>query len=138
MIKIFVDTNILLDLVARRAPFYEESALLFSLADNKKVEIAVSALSIANLHYVLSRELNNKQAKTIIRKLKILIQVLPINDKIIGLALNDDSFTDFEDALQYFSAIEGYQSFIITRNLKDFKKAKLPVLTAKQFIETIS
>ena len=56
-----------------------------------------------------------------------------INEKIIDLALNG-----FEDGLQYFNALENSQDIIITRNLKDFKGSKLPILTAKQFIETIN
>ena len=62
---------------------------------------------------------------------------MPLDDKVIGLALNDDTFTDFEDGLQYFTAIENNQDIIITRNLKDFKNSKMPVITARQFFETI-
>jgi hypothetical protein len=79
--------------------------------------------------------MNSNKAKTIIRKLRLIVKVLPLDDKIIGLALNDDTFTDFEDGLQHFSAIENNQDIIITRNLKDFKNSKLPVMTAKQFLE---
>jgi len=95
------------------------------------------SLTFANTNYTLIKEKNPNEAKTILRKLRLLVDVLPLDDKIIGLALNDDSFTDFEDALQYFSAIENNQDNIITRNLKDFKKSKIPVLTARQFIETL-
>lgn len=59
----------------------------------------------------------------------------PLDDKIIGIALNDNSFDDFEDGLQYFTAIENNQDLIITRNLKDFKNSILPVMTARQFLE---
>ncbi|MBN2745206.1 MAG: hypothetical protein JXR34_00630 [Bacteroidales bacterium] len=67
----------------------------------------------------------------------MILKVLPLDDKIIGLALNDESFSDFKDGLQYFTAIEYEQELIITRNLKDFKNSQLPTLTAKQFIETL-
>ena len=65
------------------------------------------------------------------------MKILPLDDKIVGLALNDETFSDFEDGLQYFTAIENGQELIITRNLKDFKNSKLPTMTARQFIETI-
>jgi hypothetical protein len=65
------------------------------------------------------------------------VNVLPLDNKIIGLALNDEIFTDFEDGLQYFTAIEGEQEIIITRNLKDYKMSKIPVMTAGQFLETM-
>ena len=62
---------------------------------------------------------------------------MPLDDKIIGLALNDNDFEDFEDGLQYFTAIENNQDIIITRNLKDFKKSKIPVMNAEQVLKTI-
>lgn len=137
MKRIFVDTNIILDLLSKREPFYQESADLFSLADKKIIEIYISSLSIANTNYTLTRLTNSENAKVILRKLRLIVNILALDDKIIGLGLNDNSFSDFEDGLQYFTAIENNIDTIITRNLKDFKAAKIPVLTAKQFIETL-
>ena len=137
MRKIFLDTNILIDLLSRREPFYKEAAELFSLADRNLIELSVSSLTIANTSYVLLRQMNAASAKSIIRKLSLIIRILPLDEKVIGLALNDDTFCDFEDGLQYFTAIENVQHLIISRNLKDFKNSKLPVLTARQFLETI-
>ncbi len=84
---------------------------------------------------MLLRQTNSKKLKEILRKLRLIVNILPLDDKVIGVALNDDSFTDFEDGLQYFTAIENNQDLIITRNLKDFKESKLPVMTARQFLE---
>ncbi|TCO11015.1 type II toxin-antitoxin system VapC family toxin [Natronoflexus pectinivorans] len=137
MKKLFVDTNIVIDLLSRRVPFFEEAAELFSLADKKQVELSVSSLTIANTSYALLRQMDSNKAKSVLRKLRLILKVLPLDDKIIGLALNDETFSDFEDALQYFTAIEDEQELIITRNLKDFKNSKLPTMTAKQFIETL-
>jgi predicted nucleic acid-binding protein len=136
MKKLFVDTNIVIDLLSRREPFYEEAALLFSLADRKQIELAVSSLTIANTSYVLLKQMDSSKAKSILRKLRLILKILQLDDKIIGLALNDETFTDFEDGLQYFTAIENGQDLIITRNLKDFENSKLPTMTAKQFIES--
>jgi len=137
MKKIFIDTNIVIDLIARREPFYEEAAALFSLADRKQIELYISSLTIANANYILLKKVDSTKAKSILRKLRLILSTLAIDDKIVGLALNDESFTDFEDGLQYYTAIENNQDLIITRNLKDFKNSKLPVITAKQFIESI-
>ncbi len=137
MKKLFIDTNIVLDLLSRREPFYEESAELFSLADRKIIELNISALTVANTSYILLRQINSEKTKEILRKLKLIVTVLPLNDKIIGTALNDNSFNDFEDGLQYFTAVENSQDLIITRNLKDFKASKLPVMTARQFLKTV-
>jgi predicted nucleic acid-binding protein len=134
MKKIFVDTNIVVDMLAKREPFFDEAANLFSLADNNKIKISLSSLTIANINYILLRKINSVKAKSILRNLTLIVEILPLDNKIIGLALNNESFSDFEDGLQYFTAIENNQDAIITRNLKDFKQAKLPVMTAKQFL----
>ena len=135
--KLFTDTNIVIDLLSRREPFFNEAATLFSLADKKQIDLTVSSLTIANTSYALLRQMNSNKAKSILRKLRLIVKILPLDDKIIGLALNDDTFSDFEYGLQYFTAIENEQDLIITRNLRDFKNSELPVMTARQFIETI-
>lgn len=137
MKKLFIDTNIVIDLLSQREPFFEETAELFSLADKKQVELTVSSLTIANTSYALLRQMDSNKAKSVLRKLRLILKILPLDDKIIGLALNDETFSDFEDGLQYFTALEYEQELIITRNLKDFKNSKLPTMTAKQFIESI-
>lgn len=137
MKKLFIDTNIVIDLLSRRDTYYDEAATLFSMADKKQIELSVSSLTIANTNYALLRQLDPDKAKLILRKLRLILKILTLDDKIVGLALNDVSFSDFEDGLQYFTAIENGQDLIVTRNLKDFKKSKLPVMTARQFIETL-
>lgn len=134
MNNLFIDTNIVLDLLAQREPFYKSASHLFSLADTNKIVLSVSALSIANINYILTRLKSAAEAKEILRRLRVLIDIIPLTDKIIDLSLNDASFSDFEDALQYYSAIESHQNMIITRNLKDFKSARIPIMTAEGFL----
>ena len=76
---------------------------------------------------------STKEAKQIIRKFKVLIELLSLDNKITELALNDDDFSDFEDGLQYYTAMENEIDVIISRNKKDFKSSKIPILTAKEF-----
>ena len=133
MNKIFVDTDIILDLLGNREPFYIHSANLFSAADRKEISIYVSALSFANLNYILSRQYSAVQARKKLMIFKTLVTVLSITDKVIELALTSD-FKDFEDAIQYYSAIENNIKVLLTRNLKDYKSALIPVLTAEQFL----
>lgn len=135
MKKILIDTNIVLDLLGKRDPFYEDAAKLFSIADRGKVKLYVSSLTIANLNYVLSKLKNAKEARAILLKFKIIVEVLELNDKIIELSLNDNSFKDFEDGLQYYTALENQLDLIITRNLKGYKSSKLPFMTAAQFLK---
>jgi predicted nucleic acid-binding protein len=135
MKKLFVDTNIVIDLFAKREPFYAEAAALFSLADSKRIYLSVSALTFANANYILLKSKSPGEAKLILRKLKLIVKVVSLDEKIVGLSLNDNDFKDYEDALQYYSAQGNEDDLIITRNLKDFKKAKLPIMTAAQFLK---
>ena len=134
MRRILVDTNIVIDLLAKRKEFYEEAAELFSRSDKKELNLAISSLTFAKANYVLSKLKSAKEAREILRKFKVLVKILNLNDKITSLALSDDDFPDFEDGLQYYSAMENQLEIIITRNKKDFKNSKIPVLTAKEFL----
>ena len=134
MSRLLIDTNIVIDLLSRRDKFYDEAADLFSRADKKELELTISSLTFANTNYILSKLKSAKEARKILRKFKVLVELLSLDDKITELALSDDSFPDFEDGLQYYSAIENQIDVIITRNKKDFKNSKIPVLTAKEFL----
>lgn len=134
MSRLLIDTNIVIDLLSKRDKFYDEAADLFSRADKKELQLTISSLTFANTNYILSKLKSPKEARAILRKFKVLVELLSLDDKITELALSDDGFTDFEDALQYYSAIENQVEAIITRNKKDFKKSKIPVLTANEFL----
>tara|TARA_R110002049_G_scaffold252877_8_gene428202 strand:- start:1503 stop:1916 length:414 start_codon:yes stop_codon:yes gene_type:complete len=134
MSRLLIDTNIVIDLLSKRDKFYDEAADLFSRADKKELELTISSLTFANTNYILSKLKSAKEAKEILRKFKVLVELLSLDDKITELALSDNDFLDFEDGLQYYSAIENQIDVIITRNKKDFKNSKIPVLTAKEFL----
>lgn len=134
MDKLLIDTNIVIDLLAKRDSFFEEAQELFTLADQKKIELVVSALTFANTHYIISRHHSIDDTRKLLIKFKVLVSVASIDDKIIELALASD-FRDFEDAVQHQTALESEVDLIITRNKKDFKHAKIPVLTAKEYLK---
>lgn len=134
MNRLLIDTNIVIDLLSKRELFYNEAAELFSRADKKELELTISSLTFANTNYILSKLKSPKDAREILRKFKVLVEILSLDDKITELALSDENFQDFEDGLQYYSAIENQIDIIITRNKKDFKNSKIPVLTAREFL----
>ncbi len=136
MQKIFVDSDIILDVLSKREPFYIYAATLFSMADKNEVKILVSSLSFANLNYILSKQYTAAQARKLLLQFKTLVTVLAVTDKIIDLALAS-SFRDFEDGIQYFTAIENRTSIILTRNLKDYKTAEIAVMTAEEYLKGI-
>lgn len=134
MAKVFVDTDIILDLLAGREPYYQYAAKLFSMADSGKIEICVSSLTFSNLNYILSKQFSVAQARKKLLTFKTLVTVLSVNEKVVDLALNSD-FKDFEDALQYFTATEFKVTTLLTSNLKDYKKAEIAVLSAEQYLK---
>lgn len=136
MEKVFVDSDIVLDLLSGREPHYNYAAELFSLADKNLIKLYVSSLTFANVNYILSRQLSAVQSRKMLLKFKTLINVLSVNDKIIELSLASD-FSDFEDAIQYNTAIENGITTLLTRNLKDFRKADITILTAQQYLKAI-
>ncbi len=133
MTKVFVDTDVCLDLLSGRKPFNRTAEILFSLADKKKVKIYVSSLSFSNIDFVLRSQYSSVHSRQLIGKFKTLVSVLPVDSKTIDIAIASD-FNDFEDAIQYSCAIENNLKTIITRNIKDFKKATIAVLTPETFI----
>ncbi|MBR9921345.1 MAG: PIN domain-containing protein [Bacteroidetes bacterium] len=133
MERILVDTNVVLDLLGNREAFLQEAKELFTLGDKGDVNLCVSSLTMASTYYILSQQLKVAEARKVLRRFKVLVEVLSVDDKIIELALDSD-FKDFEDAIQYYCAIENGVELIITRNQKDFKSSKIPVLSAREYI----
>lgn len=135
--RIFIDTNVMLDLLGERKPFYESIAKIATLAEKKRLTMVVSPISFATVNYFLSKFVNPKIAKDKLRKFKIISEVCALDGQTIEKGLNS-SIKDFEDALQYFSATESNCEVIVTRNGKDFKKSLLPVMTADEFLKSLN
>lgn len=133
MEKVLVDTNVIIDLLAKREPFYKDAQDLFTLSDKKEIELCISSLSFAKAYYSIAKHHKDVDAKKYLSKFKVLVTVFPLEDKAIELALASD-FTDFEDGLQYFIAMDNEAEIIITRNKKDFKSSKIPVMTAGEYL----
>lgn len=136
MEKIFVDTDIILDLLSGRQPHHHFATEVFSMADEGDIKLFVSSLSFANVNYILSRQFKGDQVRKKLLNFKTLVSVLSVNDKIIELALASE-FKDFEDAIQYYTAIENGIAILLTRNVKDFRKADMSVMTAEQYVKSI-
>lgn len=122
MHKVFVDTDVILDLLMKREPFQETAVELFKQIELKSVKGYTSPLVIANLHYLLSKIYNkNKSIELITELLKILV-ITKIDGETIKLIFEKKKIKDLEDLMQYYSAIERDIDFIVTRNIKDFPK----------------
>ena len=137
MENIFVDTNIIIDLLAKREPFYKDAQDLFTLSDKKEIQLCISSLSFANAYYAIVKHHKDVDAKKYLAKFKVLVKVLSLEDKAIELALASD-FNDFEDAIQYACALENNIPVIVTRNDKDFKKSVILVVSPETFLTSFS
>lgn len=135
--RLFLDTNVILDLLAERHPFYDSIAKIATLADQKKLTLVASPLSFTTVEYVLCKFESSESVLNKLRKFKIICEVCLINEETIEKGLNS-SFKDFEDAVQYFSALQAECSVIITRNGKDFKDSTLAVMTAEEYLSSIA
>ena len=133
MNKVFVDTDVILDLLSERIPHFHFSAVLFTFAEMKKMELYTTPLIMANTFYILRKQLGNDEARSALRKLRILLKIIDSSESIIDKALNS-SFTDFEDAIQYYTALENGIKIILTRNLRDYKNADMIVQTPETFL----
>ena len=133
--KLFLDTNIVVDLLGEREPYYESAAKIATLADKGSVQIIVSALTYSTTYYLLTRYEKGEIVREKIRKFKIIAETSDLTDKIIDKGLSS-KFSDFEDSLQYYCALKAECNMVITRNGKDFKESEIPVLTPNEYLSS--
>ncbi|MGA9639600.1 type II toxin-antitoxin system VapC family toxin [Flavobacterium sp.] len=137
MSRIFLDTNVILDLLGERIPFFDSIAKVATLADQKKLTMIVSPLSFTTIDYVLNKYETSGSVLNKLRKFKIICEICEVNEETIEKALNSN-FKDFEDAVQYFTALQSNCSIIITRKGKDFKNSTIPIMTAEEYLSSIT
>ncbi|MBN1499377.1 MAG: PIN domain-containing protein [Spirochaetes bacterium] len=131
--KVYVDTDIVLDLLTERKPFYNSAAKIFSLAVENKIQLFVSPVLISNVFYILRKSSGQESAVINLRKLRTMINIVPVNQKIIDHVLASN-FKDLEDGIQYYSAIEAGIKIILTRNSKDFTGKPVSIMNCEEYL----
>ena len=131
--KLFIDTNIVLDLLQYREPWIHDTIVLFQLATEKKVELIVTDLTIVNVVYVAGKNFDKKKLYETLLDFKKLVSVVSIGDEYIEQALKSDS-TDFEDATQYYAAKREQVDYILTRDINGFKTSEIPIMNVTEFL----
>jgi len=134
--KLFIDSDVLLDGILIREPHFKNSVKIILLADDKRYNCCTSVHSLLNIHYIIKKQLGEQLARQSIKALTGKLAIIKEDINTVDLALDSD-FLDFEDAVQHFAAVSADADVIITRNIKDYKHATIPVLTAEQFLRTI-
>ena len=133
--KLFVDTNVLLDVFGRREPFYEDSARIWTLAETGEVAGFVSAMSFPNIFYILRRAEGYRAARKAMGLIRDAFSLVPFDSQITNQAIDSD-IKDFEDAIQFFSALRSGADSLITRNTRDFPTGDVLIQTPTEFIAT--
>ena len=134
--KVLIDTNIILDVLCNRKDFVEESSKVFKLCEVKKIMGYISALSIANIVYIMRKELDTEKIKEILEKLSLIFEVVDLKADDLKRASSLD-FKDYEDAIQSAQANRIKANYIITRNIKDYNKSKVTAIKPSELIERI-
>lgn len=138
MHKVFVDTDVILDLLMERDPFQKAAVKIFKQIELKNIEGYTSPLVIANLHYLLSKMYNKKKSIELLSELLKIIAITKIDAETIKNAFNEQKLKDLEDLIQYNSAIEAGMEFIVTRNIKDFPKTdELIIIKPEELVKII-
>lgn len=132
--KLFIDSDILLDIFFDRKPHSQYAVKLFDVELREKLSLCTSTLVTANLHYIITKQRNKKYANECITSLLKYMQVLAFEADAIDYSLSS-KFDDFEDAIQYYIAKKNNCSIILTRNIKDYKLSPIPVVTAEYFFK---
>ncbi|MEI6050424.1 MAG: PIN domain-containing protein [Bacteroidota bacterium] len=136
MTDLFIDTDVIIDFLLDRKPFSRESAIIFTLIEQKKLRGYSSSLTFSNLYYVLRKIESHNKVISKLDSLSKLVGILKVEEQTIKNALAS-GFPDFEDSIQYFSAIDNKKiDVIITRNIRDYKKSEIPVMTPGDFLKT--
>ncbi|MEI7594838.1 MAG: PIN domain-containing protein [Bacteroidota bacterium] len=136
MTHVLIDTNIILDFFLERKPFFHDALKIFTLAERKKIKVFVTSLSYSNSYYILRQVGSHDTVIESLKKLAKITEILCVDSNTVDLALSSD-FKDFEDALQYLAALQKSKiNIIITRNTKDYKNSKLPVMTPEDYFNS--
>jgi len=133
---LFLDSDVLLDWLLKSEPFSSYTQTLINESISQNFNVSTSTLVIANINFILSNRTSVSNARQNIKRLVNLVNILPFEADIINLAMAS-SFADFEDSIQYHIAQKYNCDVIITRNIKDYKKSTIPVLTAEQFLRIL-
>ena len=134
--RLLIDANILLDVLQKRELHYRDSALIWKLCETEQAEGYVSALSFADLVYVMRKELNAGKVLDVQQKLALIFRFEGLTAADLTHAV-EMQWDDFEDAVQAATAERIHADHIITRNVRDFKQSRIVAFTPTEFLARI-
>ena len=135
--KVLIDTNVIVDVALEREPFYAESDRILTLAEAAQIQGYVSASTFSDLYYIIRRDKGRDWTLDFLRELATFCQVATVDSSAISMALTS-TFKDFEDAIQYSTAVVNQIDAIVTRNPRDFPVATPRIVTPNQLIQELT
>jgi len=135
--RVLIDTNIVLDILEKRDPFYEASNHVLSLCASKKINGYIAVHSISNIFYILRKHFSIGNRRRLLLGILDFLQIANVDHENVRHALERNDFTDFEDCLQDECAVQNNADYIITRNIDDFSNSSIPAITPSDFLEKI-
>ncbi len=134
--RCLIDANVLLDVLANREPFVEDSSKIWKLCETQQLDGYISALTFADLVYVLRKELDPQKIENVLNSLKLIFTFTELNEKDLSDAAAL-KWNDYEDAIQSVTASRIKADCIITRNVKDFKNSSVTAFTPSEILTRI-
>lgn len=131
---VLIDTNIILDMLEKREPFYQSSNDVLSLCASKKIKGYIALHTVSNLFYILRKNYSAENRRRLLLGILKFLQVANVNHENVQYALERNDFPDFEDCLQDECATQNHADYIITRNTDDFSNSNIPAITPSDFL----
>lgn len=135
--KVLIDTNIILDVALQRHPFYSESIQVLSLVNQNRIKGYISASTLSDIYYVLRKQMGRSLAIDFLRRIRTICQIATVNDAAIVIAM-EANFRDFEDAIQYGTAVVNQLDAIVTRNSLDYPVVIPRIITPSGLIQEMN
>ena len=134
--KVWIDTNVLLDVLCNRPAFVEASSDVWKRCEVRGIDGYISSLSVLNIVYIMRKELTQEKISDIIRQLSIIFKVVDLKTDDIAKAA-ELPIADYEDAVQSVGASRVYAQYIVTRNMKDYANSKVPAIQPSELLEKL-
>jgi predicted nucleic acid-binding protein len=135
--RVLVDTNVVLDYIAKREPYAAQAYKIVKMCTDREIDGCIAAHTVLNLFFILRKEMSVAERKATIRKLCLAFDVVGVDVLKIMSALENDSFDDFEDCIQYECAMDFGSDYLITRNVPDFTGSSIKAITPGDFLAIV-
>lgn len=135
--KLLIDTNVVLDVLAQREPWFGDSARLLAHIEQGGASGHIAAHTLTTLHYLLAKHLGQQKTAAVLIDLTAMLRVEPVDHAVLQQALAL-GWRDFEDAVQAVTAAQCQADYFVTRNPRDFRQSLVPVITPSEFLALIT